>query len=159
MSQIKKFDKKKEAKKHLSRFLVIGLASVATDAFFYWWFTYLGLALTPAKGISYALGMLLGFIGNKFWTFESPVKNATEPLSYALLYALTLIVNMVTNALVFKFSLNWLGAIIKEPWQPALLLAFFVATGLTTVLNFLGLRFITFRRGILQRRALDTKRF
>ena len=121
--------------RQLSRFLVIGGCSAATDfACYLLLLLTCGLPSAPAKGISYAAGMVVGFFGNKFWTFESPGRNLSEPMLYTAWYAFTLIVNMATNGLV----LGLLGANARG-------MAFLTATALTTVLNFLGLKLIAFR--------------
>jgi len=120
---------------------VIGGCSVATDLVAYHLLQNAGLTTHVAKAISYVIGMAVGFVGNKFWTFESPRRSVWEPILYAVLYAITLAVNVAVNAAV----LRWLG-------NGGSLLAFLTATGVTTVLNFLGLRTFTFREGIRQRR-------
>ena len=123
---------------HLTRFLVMGSASVLTDFGVYWLLgTRAGFSREFGKGLSYLSGVLIGFVGNKYWTFESRRKSWTEPASYLAIYAITLLVNIGVN----RLALTWLGA-------DKTLDAFLVATGITTVLNFLGMRFITFRRGI-----------
>ena len=73
----------------LVRFLVIGTASVAIDLGVYALLSStLGASL--GKAVSYLAGMAFGFIGNKFWTFESRRRSAAEPLTYVALYAVTL---------------------------------------------------------------------
>ena len=124
--------------RQVSRFVVIGGLSAATDFACY---TLLlgsaGLSTSPAKGVSYLAGMVVGFFGNKFWTFQSRRRAVSEPLLYVAWYSVTLAVNMLTNALLLAV----LG-------PQATLPAFLVATGLTTVLNFLGLRLVAFRRAL-----------
>ncbi len=101
-----------------------------------------GLSLDAGKGVSYLAGVVVGFAGNKFWTFESSRRTVAEPISYLTLYAVTLLVNIVCN----RLALSVLGT-GQALW------AFLFATGVTTVLNFLGMRLITFRKGIAQRRC------
>lgn len=130
-----------ETRRQLSRFLVVGSASVLVDLSAYRILaTDAGLPLYVAKGISYLLGVGVGFVGNKWWTFRSSRRSVSEPLSYLALYAVTLLVNIGCNQAV----LTILGT-------HATALAFFVATGLTTVLNFFGMRRFTFRQGIAAR--------
>lgn len=131
-----------ELRRHLARFLVIGVGSVAVDLAVYQIVTAAALlAVHPAKGVSYLAGMVLGFFGNKFWTFSSARKSLSEPVMYAVLYTATLAVNIGVNAAVL--------ALLGESRK---LFAFFAATGVTTVLNFIGLRLLTFRVGIRERR-------
>jgi putative flippase GtrA len=126
----------------LRRFLVVGLLSVATDLAVYALFTsLLGVFVAASKAISYLVGVAVGFTLNKAWTFESARRTWTEPASYLLLYGVTLAVNVGCNGLV----LSWL--------PERTLIAFLFATAVTTVLNFLGMRLVTFRKGIAERRA------
>ena len=132
-----------ETRRQVGRFLVIGGASVATDCAVYLLLTgFFGCATHVAKGLSYVAGMAVGFVGNKYWTFRSSRHSASEAVSYTLLYAVTLAANIGVNAAV----LAALGPSSKP-------LAFLVATGVTTALNFLGMRLVTFRAGINQRLA------
>ena len=132
--------------RQVSRFFVIGGCSAATDFACY---TLLlgsfGLSIATAKGISYVTGMVVGFFGNKLWTFQSRRRAVSEPLLYMAWYFVTLAVNMATNGLVLEL----LG-------PQATLPAFLAATGLTTVLNFLGLRLIAFRRALIESEIINS---
>jgi putative flippase GtrA len=127
----------------LRRFLIVGLLCVATDLCVYAvlarWF---GLSIHWSKAISYLAGVAVGFVLNKTWTFQSARRTWIEPVSYLLLYTVTLGVNVGCNSWV----LAW--------FADQTVLAFVVATGVTTVLNFLGMRLVTFRKGIELRREV-----
>lgn len=140
------WSERRETLKQIRRFLVIGVLSVLVDLTVYLILTRLGLMTHLAKGISYLSGMVVGFIGNKFWTFESARRSAAEPITYLLLYAITLAVNVAVNAVVLAMFVGILPPSWNKGW------AFLVATGVTTVLNFLGMRFVTFFRGVRERR-------
>ena len=140
------WSERRETAKQVRRFIVIGVLSVLTDFAVYTLLTKLGLLLAVSKGISYVSGMVVGFIGNKLWTFESARRSAAEPITYVVLYTTTLGVNVLVNSGVLALSAGWL----PETW--AWRLAFLVATGVTTVLNFVGMKWITFRVGVRQRR-------
>ena len=127
-----------ETRGQIARFLVVGGASVAVDLAVYAILT----ALTPlfwaaAKGLSYAAGVVVGYFGNKFWTFQSASRSAGEPALYLVLYTFTLALNIGCNQL----ALTMLGPQFK-------LASFLFATGITTVVNFLGMKLVAFRRGI-----------
>ncbi len=140
------WSERRETAKQVRRFLVIGVLSVLLDLACYAILMRAGLATHAAKGISYVAGMALGFAGNKLWTFESARRSAAEPITYLTLYAATLAVNVVVNGLVLALAGDW----VPSRWAKAA--AFLVATGVTTVLNFLGMRLVTFRMGVRQRR-------
>lgn len=120
----------------LLRFGVVGVSCVAID-----FLVYMSLgALTPlstvvAKGISYICGMIVGFWGNKLWTFQSQQRTLAEPVFYTLIYAITFATNIGINQLAIEL----LGG-------EARLLAFLFATGITTILNFCGMKLLAFRR-------------
>lgn len=119
------------------RFLVIGGSSVAIDGICYALITYFtGVSADVAKGLSYVCGMLFGFWGNKLWTFESKERSATEPLLYVLIYATTLGINIGINRLVLSLA--------GDEFR---LVGFVLATGTTTVANFIGMKFLAFRGG------------
>src|SRR5215471_16694432 len=133
----------RENRRQLSRFLVVGVASVATDLAVYRLLVSMaGLPLDVAKGLSYWAGVVVGFFGNKWWTFRSSRRSWAEPFSYAALYAVTMLVNIACNrGVLAALGSNWV----------AMPIAFLFATGVTTVLNFLGMRLFTFRKGVSDR--------
>ncbi len=151
------WSERRETRKQVARFLVVGLCCVGVDLTLYGLLVWLTPMHTmPAKGISYVTGMIVGFVWNKAWTFESRRASWTEPASYTLLYGVTLAANIGVNELArtpIAAVLEW-TALPAPAHVPRLAagIAVLLATGITTVLNFLGLRFITFQKGIAQRR-------
>jgi putative flippase GtrA len=140
------WSERRETAKQIRRFLVIGVLSVLTDFAVYTLLTHLGLLTSLSKGVSYLAGMVVGFIGNKLWTFESARRSAAEPVIYIVLYTITLGVNVLVNSLGLLVLDDWLAL------ESAKGLAFLAATGVTTVLNFIGMKWVTFRVGVRQRR-------
>jgi putative flippase GtrA len=140
------WSERRETTKQVRRFIVIGVLSVLVDFAVYTLLTGLGLVWDVSKGVSYVSGMVVGFIGNKLWTFESARRSAAEPFTYLVLYATTLGVNVLVNRIALVVLAGWLSAGAVKG------LAFLAATGVTTVLNFVGLKWITFRVGVRQRR-------
>lgn len=115
----------------LARFIVAGCSAVAIDlCVYYLTFPVIGHSL--AKLVSFASGTVVSFILNKYWTFESSRKSFAEVLAFICLYLMTMGANVLTNKLVLETLPGWF------------FLAFFVATGLSTVLNFLGMRYWVF---------------
>jgi putative flippase GtrA len=132
-------------RRYLIRFLVIGACSTTIDLGAYLLLAQLGgVAPAVAKTCSYLTGMTPGFLGNKFWTFGSKRRTFSEPAIYFSLYVLTLLVNVVLNSA----ALAVLGRSLSLK-----LAAFVLATTVTTMLNFLGLRLIAFRQGIQEAEA------
>ncbi len=119
--------------REILRFLVGGGSAVLVDFLSYHLLMAIGLEVSPAKAVSYVLGAAVGFVINKLWTFESKQFAPLEVVRYILLYAVSALANTLVNRLV----LGWLG--MK-------LLAFLAATGVSTVMNFLGQKFFVFRK-------------
>lgn len=136
-----------EERRHLVRFLVVGVLCVGIDLGCYAGLVVLGFAVPVAKGVGYIAGMILGFVLNKTWTFGSRRSASGEAVAYILLYALTFAVNIAVNSGVLATA----RVLLPGTW-PAIA-AFLAATGLTTALNFLGMRFVAFRKGIAERRV------
>lgn len=118
--------------KEILKFLVGGGSAVVVDALFYAILkAYIDFSV--AKAISYILGAFVGFIINKLWTFESKKFKVAEIYKYIILYACSALVNTGVNKFVIWFI-------------PSTVLAFLCATGTSTVMNFLGQKFLVFRK-------------
>lgn len=126
-------DLKKIQRKEVLRFLVGGGSAVLTDYFFYHLLIIASLTLSLSKGISYILGAIVGFIINKLWTFESKQFQAKEIGKYTILYICSAIANMIINSIVL-----WIFS--------SFLFAFLCATGVSTIINFLGQKFFVFSK-------------
>ncbi len=113
------------------RFLIGGGSGVFTDYIVYRLLTQEGISISAAKGISYICGAIVGFIINKWWTFESRSFSKAEILRYVILYAISAYVNAGVN--------NVIILLCGIPFP-----AFLCATGVSTVLNFLGQKFFVF---------------
>ena len=118
-------------KQEILKFLVGGGTAVIVDFFTYKIFMILGLERTVAKTLSFICGSIVGFIINKYWTFKSPKFQIKEILKYTVLYILTAFINSQVN----KYTLLLFGNEI---------FAFLCATGVSTILNFLGQKFLIF---------------
>lgn len=121
-----------QLKREMSRFLVAGFCAVGTDMGSY----FLLLKVLPndySKGISFLLGTIVAYFINKYWTFEKKTKSYVEMGKFATLYLSTLGANVFVNRIFLNlFQIT--------------LLAFFIATGVSTVLNFIGQKWWVFNR-------------
>ncbi|MEA2020026.1 MAG: GtrA family protein [Campylobacterota bacterium] len=118
-------------KKELKRFLVAGLSAVGTDLVTY----YILLSFLShdiAKAISFLLGTIVAFVINKYWTFEKQEKSYKEIFQFGILYSATLGANVLTNKIVLNNT-------------EIVFVAFLIATGVSTVLNFIGQKFWVFK--------------
>lgn len=111
-------------KKEVSRFLIAGFSAVGTDLCTYYILLNF-LTHDLAKAISFIIGTVVAFVINKYWTFEKHKKSYIEMIKFGVLYSVTLGANVVTNNVVLEYT-------------NIVILAFLVATGISTVLNFIG---------------------
>jgi len=107
------------------RFLVSGCSAVASDAGVYSILAHM-IPSSYAKGISFIAGSIVAFILNKFWTFKKPNQSFQQLPRFILLYTLTLGVNVAVNECIL-----WIK-------PSAFTLGFLIATGCSTLLNYLG---------------------
>ncbi len=120
-------------KKELIRFLFGGGSAVVVDYIIYQLLMLASLSQDISKALSFICGAAVGFVINKLWTFESAIFSKNEVLRYVILYSCTAIINAVVNRFTLKIT--------------ALeMLAFLCATGVSTILNFLGQKFFVFRK-------------
>jgi len=128
MIDLNKFDEKE-----ILKFLVGGGTAVIIDFLVYKILMIVGIERTIAKTISFICGSIVGFIINKYWTFKSPKFQIKEILKYTILYIITAFINSQVN----KYTLLLFGSEF---------FAFLCATGVSTILNFLGQKFLIFTR-------------
>jgi putative flippase GtrA len=121
----------------LKKFLAVGMIAVSLD-----WGIYLalvnsyGLGAVPSKGLSYIIGTVFAFIANGSLVFQSDLAPVNF-LKHLLLYTFSLL----SNTLVFAF--------LKSNFyfnSPTILgAALLAATFVSTVINFMGMRFWVFK--------------
>ena len=119
--------------KELLRFLVGGGSAVVVDFIGYRLLVALGVDMSVSKAVSYVLGAAVGFVINKFWTFECKELSANEIVRYVILYLCSAMINAGVNFVVMKLF-------------QVTLLAFLCATAGSTIINFLGQKFYVFSK-------------
>ena len=120
-----------DLKKELKRFIVAGSSAVVTDlGMYYILMSFFNVNFS--KGISFLLGATVSFLINKHWTFEKKEKSFSEVWKFGTLYLVTLGMNILTNHFVLDIS-------------NIVIFAFILATGVSTVLNFVGQKWWVFR--------------
>lgn len=124
-------------RKELSVFLVVGTSTVVVDyATYVALLNWASLAVDLAKGLGFLTGTVYAYFVNRIWTFGHQQAAAGSARRFALLYALTLGANVLINAGVLR---------LLGEWGMARQMAFFVATGVSAVLNFLGMKLYVFQ--------------
>jgi len=122
-------------KTQVLRFVATGGFSAVVDYGLYSALHAFGMALDPAKALSFIAGTLTAYLINRRWTFQA-TPNRARFLAVMVLYALTFSVQVGINHLFLRIFED-------HPWRmPA---AFVIAQGTATVINFIVQRAWIFR--------------
>jgi putative flippase GtrA len=117
----------------LTRFVLIGGFCALVDFGVYQGLLALGLWVHLAKALSFVAGTTTAFFLNRRFTFAAGNTGGVGQLGgFVLLYTVTFFVNVGTNALMLHFALP-------------IALAWVVAQGVATVINFIMLRTVVFK--------------
>ncbi|ACU95229.1 GtrA family protein [Saccharomonospora viridis] len=119
------------------RFVLIGGFCALVDSGLYWLLLQAGAWVHLAKAISFIAGTTTAYFLNRRFTFTAAQKGGAGQLGgFMLLYTVTFFVNVGTNALALHL-LPELG------WRIAL--AWIIAQGTATTINFIMLKWVVFR--------------
>ena len=118
------------------RFVVTGgLSAVVDFGLYLLLFKVVGVQLDLAKALSFIAGTVTAYLINRRWTFQAAPSQARF-LAVMALYAVTYAVQVGIN---YVFYLQFDG----RPWQVPV--AFVIAQGTATVINFVVQRTVIFR--------------
>lgn len=121
----------------IGRFVLIGGFCALVDFGVYQLMLHLGLWVHLAKAISFIAGTTTAYFLNRRFTFQNGARDGAGQVGgFVLLYTVTFFVNVGTNALM-------LGLLPEFRWE--ILLAWAVAQGFATAINFVMLRTVVFR--------------
>ncbi|MFC8529131.1 GtrA family protein [Nocardia sp. NPDC057227] len=125
-----------DLKTQIIRFVLTGALSAVVDFGLYvLLYKAAGLPLDAAKAIGFIAGTTTAYLINRRWTFQAP-PSRVRFLAVVLLYAVTFAVQVGINSLINR----WL-----DDTAVTLLLAFVVAQGTATVINFVVQRAVIFK--------------
>lgn len=121
--------------KYFLKFVIVGIiATIINYSFFYYLYQFLLINYIISSTSGYILGLIIGFLINKFWTYESKSKiSFKESLLYLSVYMFSLVLGLI----FLKFQVEY----ILIP----VLIANFFTIGLTTLTNYVGTRFLVFK--------------
>ncbi|MFA5709038.1 GtrA family protein [Mycolicibacterium sp.] len=122
-------------KTQVLRFVLTGGFSAIVDFGLYIALLAVGLHVNVAKTLGFIAGTTTAYLINRRWTFQAPPSRARF-VAVMVLYALTYVVQIGIN---YLFYLEFAG----RPWQVPV--AFVIAQGTATVINFVVQRAIIFR--------------
>ena len=121
----------------LSRFVAIGVLSALVDFGAYHLLLGAGTWVHAAKAVSFILGTTTAYLLNRRFTFAASRGGRARFVGFMLLYGTTFTLNVGMNALM-------LALLPALPLRVSL--AWVIAQGSATVINFMMLRTVVFRR-------------
>jgi putative flippase GtrA len=122
--------------RQLLSFLIIGLTTVLVDFSVYSLFLSMHLvSIACAKSIGFIVGTLFAYFANRAWTFSDTSRDLNSIYRFALLYCLTLCINIAVNAWVISVlsTVSW-----------GVQFAFICATSVSACMNFIGMKWFVF---------------
>jgi putative flippase GtrA len=120
----------------LSRFVAVGVFSALVDFSVYLGLLTMGTWVHGAKTISFILGTLTAYLLNRRFTFSASTGGRTRLAGFMLLYGTTLMINISMNGLM-------LTVLPDLPFRVSV--AWVIAQGTATLINFVMLRKVVFR--------------
>ena len=135
-------------RRELAIFLVVGTLTVLLDFVVYQSLVAWSAApVNAAKGIGFLAGTVFAYFANRHWTFGRKVTPKGSAWRFVLLYASTLAANVLLNAgMLAALAQAVVSASAPMAVQFSVQLAFLLATGVSAVLNFVGMKFFVFAR-------------
>lgn len=132
-------------KRELAVFLVVGSLTVLIDFLTYRSLVWTGwMNIDLAKAIGFLTGTLFAYFANRVWTFGHQEHAPGSVWRFVLLYAITLSANVLVNA----------GCLaLLSPLSIAVQVAFLIATGVSAVLNLLGMKLFVFKASVLMEKS------
>ncbi|KUI06105.1 GtrA family protein [Mycobacterium sp. IS-3022] len=119
----------------MGRFIITGGVSAVVDFGLYVALLAAGLHVNVAKTVSFIAGTTTAYLINRRWTFQAP-PSAARFIAVCVLYAVTYAVQVGIN---YAFYVAW----DEKPWRVPV--AFVIAQGTATVINFVVQRAVIFR--------------
>ena len=120
-------------------FVIIGTMAVLIDTCSYLFLFYFTGSINLSKFVSFIMGAVFSYYGNKNITFNVKAKKLT-PVYFSLVYSISLGLNIFANS----FSLY----LFKNKETISILISFFIATLVSALFNFVMMKFFVFNKRI-----------
>ena len=129
---MEKIDKKSFLEAY--RFILVGICSVTIDFIFYYLFIYFDF-FDPnnSKRLSFIIGAIFAFFANRSYVFRISEKKNSQFILFSLLYFSSFILNTLVHDYVYFLT-------------SITLISFLFATAVSTITNFLGQKFVIFKK-------------
>lgn len=121
----------------LSRFVAVGVLSALVDFGAYHALLAMGTWVHAAKAVSFILGTTTAYLLNRRFTFSTSTGGSARFAGFVALYGTTFAINVGMNAVM-------LAVLPELPFRTSI--AWVIAQGTATVINFVMLRTVVFRR-------------
>lgn len=119
----------------VKRFAVAGGATVVVDAIAYSLFLKIGVPIDIAKASGLVVSTIFAYTVNRNWTFSGSEGSWKSIILFLVLYVFASASNVIVNRLVID-AITSFRFVIPIAW--------FIATGTSATINYLGMRFIVF---------------
>ena len=127
-------------KHQLIFYFICGAISTSCDFVLYYVMYSSGVQMDFAKGSSFLVATFISYFLNKHITFKTNHKMTKEFISFVVLHAITMGIDVLCNRIFVTLLSLFITSNIK------ITLAFIFATGCGVVANFIGQRFWVFRK-------------
>lgn len=132
--------KYKKLFKELLRYALVGGIAVGIDAGVYYLLNlFTAIDVSWIKRTSFVVGGIWSFFANKYFTFRQKELRVFEPVIFFIVILIGFFINSVTHDLVY-----WL--------TNSKIISFLIATGVSTITNFVGHKLITFNVKLIKKR-------
>ena len=144
--------------KQITKFFIIGVSAVLVDFIIYYMMSDLmGINTDLSKAAGFMIGTVYTYFLNKRWTWKYTERsNKGMVLKFGLVYAVSFVFNIFIN----KYGLEWIADFninlsltfsdgnLKNIFSVKgdKFLAFFFATVMSAVINFIGQKFLVFKQ-------------
>ena len=119
------------------RFVIVGsISTIINYSSFYLFYTFLTINYVVSSATGYVAGLLVGFVINKSWTFGAEGQYRKFIFTYLIIYILSLLIGVM----FIRFLVEELK-IMPE-------IANIMVIGVTTLTNFIGVKFLVFKKWI-----------
>jgi putative flippase GtrA len=145
--------------KQITKFFIIGVSAVLVDFIIYYLLSdLLSVQLDVSKAVGFMVGTVYTYFLNKMWTWRHTEKsNKGMVIKFGLVYAVSFVFNILINkyglVLIDEFDVSLNCNFVKTNELTTLFsikghkfLAFFLATLVSAVINFIGQKFLVFKQ-------------